>query len=104
VSFETQRADLYRFLPDIRGVQLVTEQHLDKVTDLTGWSVTQKAPARYVLEADDLAQGYSGTSVDPDTLQTAREQFHDLLMGSQPRSTFYGGTRGPARPLRQRLR
>jgi hypothetical protein len=90
VSYGSQRADLYRFLPDIRGVQLVTEQHLDKVFDLTGWSVTQKAPARYVLEADDLGPWYSGTSTDPETLSKARDQFHDLLMANQPRGTFYG--------------
>jgi hypothetical protein len=90
VSYGRQRADLFRYLPDIRGLQLVTSQHLDNISDLAGWSVTQKAPDRYILEADNLAPWYSGTSTDPDTLETARDQFHDILMQSQPLTTFYG--------------
>ena len=62
-------------VPDAFGMQLLTSEHLSRVTDLSGWSVTEVAPGRHLVEAPDLGDWTSFDGPQPDTLAAARTDF-----------------------------
>ena len=74
-DFRYQRSLLDRYVPDARGVMLVTDAHLAKANDLTNWTVQALDHGRHLLQAADLAAWYTVPTVDPEVVAKAR---HDL--------------------------
>jgi hypothetical protein len=74
-------ADLWsRFVPDVHCVQLLTDEHLDRVADLSGWTVTHVAAGRTLVEAPDLAAWLRPGGPAPTVLAHARADFGRALV------------------------
>ncbi len=69
-----------RFIPDAHGVQVLTDSHLERATNLDGWDIQPLPHGRHLVQAKDLAPWYAGTTPDPDTLHQARADFRDVLL------------------------
>ncbi|MFB7673215.1 hypothetical protein ACFC26_17575 [Kitasatospora purpeofusca] len=69
-------------IPDVHALQLLTRAHLDQVQDLSGWTVTEVRPGRYLVEADDLPAWCAPGGPPEDVLARAREAFGTVLATS----------------------
>jgi hypothetical protein len=67
-------------VPDTHGIQLLTGAHLANAHDLSHWTITEVAPDRYLVEADDLAAWYAQPHPDQATLVQARADFGDMII------------------------
>jgi hypothetical protein len=75
------RADLWsRFVPDVHCMQLLTDEHLARVADLSRWTVTRVAPGRTLVEAPDLAEWLRPGGPVPSVLDRARADFGRALI------------------------
>ncbi|MGW0856961.1 hypothetical protein [Streptomyces sp. NPDC002690] len=76
-------ADLWnRFVPDVHCIQLLTDEHLAKVSDLSRWDVTRVAPGRTLVEAPDLAEWLRPEGPAPSTVDRARADFGRALVSA----------------------
>lgn len=74
-------ADLWsRFVPDVHCIQLLTDEHLDRVTDLSQWTVTHVADGRTLVEARDLAEWLRPGGPAPSIVDQARTDFGQALV------------------------
>jgi hypothetical protein len=74
-------ADLWsRFVPDVHCMQLLTDEHLDRASDLSRWTVTQVAPGRALVEAPDLAAWLRPGGPAPSIVDQARADFGRALV------------------------
>ncbi|MYS24160.1 hypothetical protein GA0115240_160925 [Streptomyces sp. DvalAA-14] len=74
-------ADLWsRFVPDVHCMQLLTDEHLARVTDLSQWTVTHVAPGRALVEARDLAAWLRPGGPAPSVVDQARTDFGRALV------------------------
>lgn len=64
-----------RRLPDAHALQLVNSAHLDRVLDLSRWSVTEVQPGRHLVQARDLAAWCAPGGPSDDVLARARADF-----------------------------
>lgn len=74
-----------RFLLDASGIQIVTDQHLDKANDLSTWTITDLGDGHHLLEAEDLEPWYAHAIIDgrryvPEVLDQARHDFGDMIL------------------------
>lgn|GEM_PF-2445645 len=69
-----------RFVPDVHGIQLLTEAHLARAGNLDAWDVQRLTPGRYLVQAKDLGPWFAAKEIDPDMLTAARQDFHDVLL------------------------
>jgi hypothetical protein len=76
-----------RYLPDIRGIQLLTGAHLSRANNLADWNVTLVAPDRYLVKARELGPWFSTGEPDPDLVATARHDFDDALISYEHLTT-----------------
>lgn len=68
------------YVPDAFGMQLLTEEHLSRVTDLSAWTVTEQNPGRYLVEATDLAGWFRPDGPSADVLAAARADFGQAIV------------------------
>ncbi len=61
-------------------MQVLTSDHLHRAADLSGWSVIEVAPDRFLVEARDLRPWFAADEPDPDVLAAARDDFGDMLL------------------------
>lgn len=74
-------ADLWsRFVPDVHCMQLLTDEHLDRVADPSRWTVTQVTAGRALVEARDLAEWLGPGGPAPSVLDQARADFGRSLV------------------------
>jgi hypothetical protein len=74
-------ADLWdRFVPDVHGIQLLTDEHLDRVSDLSQWIVTQVAAGRFLVEARDVAEWFGPGGPAQSVVDAARADFGRVLV------------------------
>ncbi|MFI0723670.1 hypothetical protein [Streptomyces sp. NPDC021224] len=74
-------ADLWgRLVPDVHGMQLLTDEHLDRVADLSQWTVTHVAAGRTLVEASDLAEWLGPGGPALSVLDQARADFGRALV------------------------
>lgn len=66
-------------VPDARGTMVLTDAHLARAHDLSGWSVTSLGSGRHLVQAADLAAWFAQPEVDPDVLAAAREAFGEMI-------------------------
>lgn len=71
---------LASFVPDARGVLLVTDAHLARAADLSAWSLEALGGGRHLLRAKDLAPWLADQQVDPDVMARARADFGEMVM------------------------
>ncbi|GAA4115750.1 hypothetical protein GCM10022215_14830 [Nocardioides fonticola] len=71
---------LSSFTPDAYGIQILTDAHLARAHDLTGWLTTPLAGGRYLVEHPDLAAWYAQPEPHPDVLAKARADFGDMIL------------------------
>lgn len=69
-----------QFVPDVHGIQLLTEAHLARAGNLDAWDVQRLTPGRYLVQAKDLGPWFAGEETDPDILAAARQDFHNMLL------------------------
>jgi len=69
-----------RFVPDVHGIQLLTEEHLARAGNLDAWDVQRVAAGRYLVAAKDLRPWFAENEIDPSILAAARQDFHDMLL------------------------
>jgi hypothetical protein len=69
-----------RFVPDVHGIQLLTEAHLARAGNLDAWDVQRLTPSRYLVQAKDLRPWFAADEIDPSILAAARQDFHDMLL------------------------
>jgi hypothetical protein len=63
------------YVPDAFGMQLLTADHLDRVADLSNWSVTEVASARHLVQALDLADWFGPSGPSAEVVARARADF-----------------------------
>ncbi|MYS25067.1 MULTISPECIES: hypothetical protein [unclassified Streptomyces] len=74
-------ADLWsRFVPDVHCMQLLTDEHLDRVADLSRWTVTHVTAGRSLIEAPDLAAWLRPGGPAPSAVDQARADFGRALV------------------------
>ncbi|WP_329173294.1 hypothetical protein [Streptomyces sp. NBC_01477] len=74
-------ADLWsRFVPDVHCMQLLTDEHLDQVTDLSRWTVTHVTAGRTLVEARDVAEWLGPGGPAPSIVDQARADFGRALV------------------------
>jgi len=71
---------LASYVPDVSGIQLLTDDHLGKATSLTDWTITALGGGRHLVESRNLAAWYSDPDPDPDLLAQARADFGDMIL------------------------
>ncbi|MER5638100.1 hypothetical protein ABT095_14225 [Kitasatospora sp. NPDC002227] len=71
-----------RRIPDVHALQLLTRAHLDQVQNLSGWTVTEVRPGRYLVEADDLTAWCAPGGPPEAVLEQARAAFGAVLATS----------------------
>ena len=74
---------LTSFTPDVAGLQLLTDAHLDRAHDLTGWKTTKLAAGRHLVEARDLGAWYAEADPDPGLLEQARRDFGSMILTAE---------------------
>ncbi|MQS17546.1 hypothetical protein F7Q99_36510 [Streptomyces kaniharaensis] len=68
-----------RRLPDVHALQLLTGAHLDRVRDLSAWTVTEVHPGRFLVQARDLAAWCAPGGPSDAVLARARSDFGPAL-------------------------
>lgn len=71
---------LSSFVPDVNGIQLLTDAHLEQARDLSGWLIEDLGGGRHLVEWPDLAAWYSQAHPDPAVLAKAREDFEGMIL------------------------
>lgn len=77
---ERARALLGEYVPDAHGMQVLTDAHLARATDLSNWDIQPLTPGRHLVQSRDPAAWYADHQPDPDILATARHDFGDMLL------------------------
>ncbi|MFG2845966.1 hypothetical protein ACGF12_22770 [Kitasatospora sp. NPDC048296] len=68
-----------RRLPDVHAIQLLNSTHLNQAVDLSGWTITEVNPGRYLVEARDLAAWCAQGAPSEAVLAQARADFGPAL-------------------------
>lgn len=69
-----------RYVPDAHGLQLLTDEHLRHVADLSGWTVTQVAAGRHLVEAANLADWFGPDGPSDSVVRRARADFGGVIV------------------------
>jgi hypothetical protein len=62
------------------ALQLLTDEHLRHVTDLSRWNVEQVAPGRYLVEAVNLDDWFAPGGPPDSVVRQARADFGDVII------------------------
>lgn len=68
-----------RYVPEVFGMQLLTDEHLGRAADLSGWTVTEAAPGRHLVQAPDLADWFGPQGPSAGVLAAARADFGPVI-------------------------
>ena len=71
---------LGRRVVDAYGVQVLTDEHLDRARDLSDWLVEPLGHGRNLVRARDLDTWLGPDGPGPQTLERARQDFGDLVL------------------------
>ncbi len=69
-----------QFVPDARGVQVLTDAHLTKARDLSGWTVQPLGAGRHLVQAKQLEAWYASPEPEPGVVGQARADFGDMIL------------------------
>ena len=77
------------YVPDAHAIQVLTQAHLDKASDLSAWKIEPLDNQRYLVEANDLRPWFEGATTpetwryripDPELLAAARSDFGSMIL------------------------
>lgn len=91
---------LKSMVPDVSGLQLLTDAHLERAHDLSDWTITSLAGGRHLVEAVNLGDWYTDP-LPQGLLSKAREDFGSMILTSEfikTNSPWPEGVRSQARP------
>jgi hypothetical protein len=71
-----------RYVPDVHGMQLLTERHMDHISNLSDWVVTPAGNARYVVEAAELSAWLTLDGPNETVLAKGRADFEGVIIPS----------------------
>jgi hypothetical protein len=71
------------YVPDVSGVQVLTDAHLAHARDLTDWVVEPLGGGRHLVQAKALSRWYATIDPDPETLTKARQDFGTMILTPQ---------------------
>lgn len=71
---------LAQFVPDVYGVQLLTEAHLQRAIDLSSWTVEEHPGGRFLVQAKDLAPWYASPQPTAEIVAAARADFGPMIL------------------------
>ena len=66
--------------PDAHGIQLLTDAHLERAHNLSGWTTTSLNGGRHLVESKDLDAWYCSPEPEPGVLAAARADFGEMIM------------------------
>lgn len=69
-----------QYIPDAHGLQLLTDNHLKRANDLSGWLIEPLGGGKHLVQAKDLEPWYATIDPDPDTLAKARADFGGMIL------------------------
>jgi hypothetical protein len=69
-----------RYTPDAHGLQILTDAHLEKATDLSDWIIESLGGGKHFVQAKDLGRWYANIEPDPQTLAKARADFGKMIL------------------------
>jgi hypothetical protein len=76
-----------QYVPDAHALQLLTDEHLRHVADLSRWNVRQVAPGRHLVEAGNLDDWFAPGGPPDSVVRQARADFGDAII---PPNSFDG--------------
>lgn len=59
---------------------MLTDRHLERATDLSGWTIEDLGAGRYLVVAADLEAWYGHDGPDPEVLSEARAAFGPMIV------------------------
>jgi hypothetical protein len=91
----------HQYTLDPCGIQILTNEHLEKARDLSDWSVTRLDATHHFVEARDLEPWYGSLDTKapapPGVLDQARRDFGAMILTSE-RAERLGYATKPRRP------
>lgn len=78
--FRDNRHLLLAQVPDARGMQVLTDRHLERAADLSGWSIEDLGAGRHLVLAADLDAWYGHGAPEPEVLAEARAAFGPMIV------------------------
>ena len=72
-------------VPDAMGTMLLTGDHLARARDLSGWSVGEVAPDRWLVQVDDLDAWFAQEEPDQRALEPAWEKLGEMILRTLPK-------------------
>jgi hypothetical protein len=82
-QLDYNRPLLAEFVPDVSGIQLLTDAHLRRANDLSDWKITALNGGRHIVEAQDLEPWYADPDPQHKLLTKARADFGDMILTPQ---------------------
>ena len=69
-----------RYVPDVHGMQLLTDEHLSRLPALEGWALTEVAPGRHLVETLAVAEWFGPLGPSEALVAQARADFEPILL------------------------
>jgi hypothetical protein len=71
------------YVLDAQGMQVLTDAHLARAADLSGWDVEEVAPGRHLVSARELAPWFAGGEPEAAAVEAARRDFGGMLLTAE---------------------
>lgn len=79
-DFRYNRPLLAEFVPDVNGIQVLTEAHLARANDLSNWSIKSLPGGRHLVASKDIEGWYTNHEPEADLLSRARSDFGEMIL------------------------
>lgn len=71
-----------QYVPDVHGIQLLAGSHMDRISDLSQWAVTDVGEDRHLVEAHDLFEWFSPGGPSAAVLARGRADFGSAILSA----------------------
>ena len=68
------------YVPDANPIQLLTNSHLARATDLSSWRIEEVAPGRHLVSTREPEAWFANPEIAPGLVSRARADFGDLIL------------------------
>jgi hypothetical protein len=82
--YESERYLDRTCLPDAYGLQVLGDEHLARISNLTDWRVTPVAKGKHLVEAADSAAWFASEAPAPSVIERARADFGEAILWKRP--------------------
>lgn len=80
VDYQRSRHLWSDYVIDAAGINLLTDRHLARASDLSGWDIEEVAADRFLVSARDLAPWFAGRAAPGEVIDKARRDFGDMIL------------------------